>query len=285
LYDWFVEQILSPVFFFCSLYLSDWKKMPRTGFYATLEAIRPREWFQYAVVVVAVFFIVTRIVRPTAMQLVAAVLAAIIVFYRVDRRNTTTERAYTELEYRLKELYPKPENFHMDADILNFYYNMKDFRKYHSEGYDESLVAVDNMLKIISEMEAGVYHCKDNLDIVKDQMNKALNHFQAIIFKLPSDVEVQRRHKRALNALHIVLRRHVDDMVKLCQDQMGGSPKEIDRHRMKNRATEFYPSAGYTPSGALEERGINIDWHPIYNSGPRPNDLNNLESSDFDFYY
>lgn len=255
------------------------------GVYNYLADVTVREWFEYAVVVVFVMFVVTQIVKPTWMQVLALLIGMLFIMYRADRRRSTTDMAYTELKLRLQELYPKPENFHMDVDILNFYYNMKDFRKFHSEGYDESLVACDNMLKIISEMEGGVYHCKENLDIIKDEMNKAMNHFQTIIFRLPSDINYQRRHKRALNALQIMLRRHVDNMVKLCNKQYGTGPKEIDRIKMPNKGTEFYNAVGYSQTGGLEEKRIDIDWHPVYNTGPRANDLDNAESSAFDFYY
>ena len=255
------------------------------GFYNYLADIRPIEWFEYGVVLVLVMFLVTRVFSPSWLQLVAFVIGLIFIYYRTDRRRSTTERAFTELKIRIKELYPKPENFHMDVDIMNLYYNTKDFRKFHSEGYDSSLVSVDNMLKIISEMEGGVYHCAENLQIVRDQMNKAMNHYQTIIFKLPSDLVYQRRHKRALNALHVMLRRHVDNMVKLCNNQYATGPKEIERSKINSKASQFYGAEGYQPPGALEDKTIDIDWHPIYNSGPRPNDLDNLESSRWDFYY
>ena len=176
--------------------------------YSYLSDIKTTEWVEYGALVVFVMFLVTWVIKPTWLQLVALAIGVLLVFYRTDKRRTTTDRAYTELEYRLKELYPKPENFHIDVEVLNFYFNMKDFRKYHSEGYDESLVATDNMLKIVTEMEGGVYNCAENLQIVRDQMNKAMNHFQTIVFRLPTDIMIQRRHKRALNALHVILRRH-----------------------------------------------------------------------------
>lgn len=125
-----------------------------------------------------------------------------------------------------------------------------------------------------------------NLDIVKDAMNKAMNHFQAIIFKIPPDIIYQRRHKRALNALHVILRRHVDNMVKLCNKQYATGPKETERTAINSKASEFYNARGYEyQAGGLDHKTIDIDWHPIYNNGPRPNDLDNAESSRFDFYY
>lgn len=214
----------------------------------------PQEWLEYLVVFVFVMFLVTRIIQPTALQLVALLIALIVIYYRMDKRNSTVSNAYDELEYRLKALHPKPENFQMDADLINLYYNVKEFRQYHTDGYDQSLVAVDNMLKLVSEVEAGVFHCKENLDVIKDQMNKALNHFHVIIYKLPNQVFMMRKHKRALNALHVILRRHVDDVSRKCK--------------------EYYSN-----------RDMDIDFHPIYNSGPRPDDSQNEERSNFDFYY
>jgi hypothetical protein len=255
------------------------------GFYDYLADVRPVEWLEYGVVLVLVMFLVTRVIRPTWMQLVAFGIGVVFIYYRTDRRRSTTHRAYTELDLRLKELYPKPENMHMDVDLLNLFYNTKDFRRFHSEGYDEALVAVDNMLKLISEMEGGVYHCNENLQIVRDQVNKALNHYQTIIFGIPSALVYQRRHKRALNALHVILRRHVDNMVQLCRKQYASGPREVDRAKINSKASEFYGAEGYQPPGSLTEKTIDIDWHPVYNKGPRPNDLNNLESGRFDFYY
>lgn len=256
-----------------------------SGLYNYLQDITGVEWFEYGVVMVLIFFVITRILRPTWMQLIALLIGAFFIFYRTDRRRSTSDTAYKELKLRLQELYPKPENFHMDADILNFFYNTKDFRTFHSEGYDEALVAVDNMLKIISEMEGGVYHCAENLDIVREQLTKAMNHYQSIIFRLPSALVYQRRHKRALNALHVMLRRHVDNMVKLCRVQYGSGPREVDVAKTNSRANQFYSPTGYDQTGALTKRVIDIDWHPVVNSGPKPNDTEKAESGRWDFYY
>jgi hypothetical protein len=201
-------------------------------------------------------FLVTRVVRPTWLQLIALVIALIVIYYRVDKRKAVVSDAYDELDYRITTLYPKPENFHMDADLINLFYNIREFRKYHSEGYDESLVAIDNMLKIISEIEAGVvFHCKENLDVIRDLYNKALNHLHSVIYKIPpTSLEYHRKHKRAMNALQIILRRHIDDIVQRCR--------------------KYY-----------HDRGMDIDHHEIQNDGPRPDDTQKADHSDFDFYY
>ena len=252
--------------------------------YNYLADIRPAEWLEYGVVLVVVMFLVTRVIKPTWLQLVALLIGALLIYYRTDKRKTTNVRAFTELESRLQQLIPRPENFHVDVDILNLFYNTKDFRQYHQAGYDASLIATDNMLKIVTEMEGGVYHCAENLQVVREQMNKAMNHYQTIIFGLPTDLIFQRKHKRALNALHVLLRRHVDDMAAICIAQTG-SGKESDRAKADSSAAQFYSGEGFKETGSLDNRMIDINWHPVENSGPRPNDLDNAESSRFDFYY
>lgn len=224
------------------------------GWFTFINEITYQEWLEYLVVFVAVMFIVTRLIEPTGLQIIALITAILVIYYRMDKRKTTTSNAYNELEYRLKTLYPKPENFQMDADIINIFYNMRTYRDYHSDGYDQSLVAVDNMLKLVSEIEAGVFHCKENVDLIREQMNKAMNHFHAIIFKVPQQAFLVRKHQRAMNALHVILRRHVDDVVRKCKS--------------------YY-----------KERDMDIDFHPIYNSGPRPDDSQQQDTSSFNFYY
>lgn len=224
--------------------------------YDTLQKIEPNQYIEYGILVVFVMFLVTRIIQPTALQIVAFIIAMMVVYYRYDKDNSIVRNTFSELDYRMKTLYPKPENFHMDADLINLYFNIREFRKYHSEGYDESLVAVDNMLKLISEIEADVvFHCKENLDIIRDLYNKALNHMHSVIYKIPpTSLLYHRKHKRAINALQIILRRHIDDVVQRCKKQ-------------------------------YRDRGVDIDYRPIENDGPRPDDTQKHEHSDFDFYY
>jgi hypothetical protein len=224
------------------------------SWYTTLESLTTQEWLEYLVVFVFVMFVITRIIQPTALQLVALLIALIVIYYRMDKRKTVTANSYDELEYRLKSLYPKPENFQMDADLINLFYNIKDFRNYNSDGYDQSLVACDNMLKLKSEVEAGVFHCKENLDVIKEEMNKALNHFHTIVYKLPAQLYLMEKHQRSINALHVILRKHIDDVVMMCR-----------KH--------------------YKDRPLDIDYHEIHNSGPRPDDTQQADFSNFNFYY
>lgn len=223
------------------------------GLFMFLKSFEDYDWVEYGFILVAVIFFVTQILRPSWFFFVGILIAGTIIYYRADQKKYTISSMNKELMVKLKTLTPRPQNFHMDPDLINLFYNIRDFKTLNSEAYDQSLIAIDNMLKIVSEIEQGVYHCKDNLDIVKDQMNKAMNHMHTVIYKTPIPKSVEMKYMQALEALQIILRRHVDNVVDICQRQ-------------------------------YKTRGINIDTHFVYNDGPRPDDTHNSDFSNFNVY-
>ena len=120
------------------------------------------------------------------------------------------------------------------------------------------------MLKLISELEGGVYHCKENLDIVKDEMkNKAMNHFQTIIFQsFPVTLFTSVVTNELWMSLHVMLRRHIDNTVKLCNKQYASGPKESELVAINSKGAEFYNARGYEDqAGSLDHKVLDIDWH------------------------
>lgn len=221
--------------------------------YEFAKTVEELDWFEYGFITIAVIFFVTQIMKPSWYFFLGLLFASGIIYFRIDQKRQTISSLNKELVYRLRSLTPKPENFHMDPDLINLFYNIKEFRAYNTEAYDQCLIAVDNMLKVVAELEVGVYHCKDNLDIVRDQANKALNHLHTVIYKSPIPKAVTLKVQKSLKALQILLRRHIDNCVLICQKQY--KDKEID-----------------------------IDTHFIYNKGPRPDDTQKAEYSNFDMY-
>ena len=149
--------------------------------YSLLSSIGDYDWVEYGFIMVLTVFFVTQIMHPSWYFFIAILIALPLIYLRAEQKKETISTINKELMIKLKTLTPKPANFHMDPDLINLFYNIRDFRTLNSEAYDQALIAVDNMLKIVSEMEQGIYHCGENLDIVRDQMNKAMNHLHTII--------------------------------------------------------------------------------------------------------
>lgn len=224
------------------------------GLYDFLSRIDVNAWVEYGFILIATLFIIVRVLKPGYLTVLAVIVAAIIVYYRIDKRKSTLEDINDQLDYKLKSIYPQPQNLHMDANLVNLFYNIKDYRRYNSEAYDNALIAVDNVLKVVSEIEVGVYHCSENLDVVRDNVYKALNYLAAIIYRIPIPKISALKYQRVMNALHIILRRHIDDIYHRCKLYYSSKPIDIN--------TKF-----------------------VTNNGPRPDDTQKAEySPHYDLY-
>jgi hypothetical protein len=232
--------------------------------YQYITSIEPKFLWNYGIIGAFVVFFVTRIVRPTFAQVIALLIALTVVYFLNDKNEVQVASRNRELSYKLTALRPRPRYFHMDSDLIDYFWNIREFRNYNRDDYDGALKASDHILKLQSDAEKGLIYCEHTLDVAKDFMWKALNHMHAIIFKTPLDDSrtTYKKHDKAAKTLHLLLRRHIDDIYHLCQKTNGAS-----KEGQKN---------GYK---------INT-WTQIrQNWGPRPDDTQRDEySSLYDFY-
>jgi hypothetical protein len=212
-----------------------------SGLYEFGKSITESDWMEYGFIALAVMFFVTQILRPSWFFFIGLLFTIGIIYYRIDTKKSTISSLNKELKFRMNALSPRPQNFHMDPDLINLFYNMREFKSYNSEDFMQSLKYADLMLKTKAELEVGVYHCKENLDLMKESAKNSLNHLHTMIYKSPIPKDVTLKLQRAMNALQILLRRHIDDGVRICQKQ-------------------------------YKKRGIDINTKFVYNEGPREND-------------
>lgn len=232
--------------------------------YSYIASIEPKFLWNYAIIAAFVMFFVTRIVRPTFAQVIALIIALVVVYFLKDKNDVEVSSRNRELAYKLTALRPRPRHFHMDSDLVEFFWNIREFRNYNRDDFDQALIIADHILKLQSDAEKGLIYCEHTLDVAKDFMWKGLNHMQAIIFKTPLDDTrtTYKKHDKALKTYHLLLRRHIDDIYQICQKTNGASSEG-----RKN---------GYTINTLTQIR---------QNKGPRPNDTQNAEySSMYNFY-
>jgi hypothetical protein len=215
--------------------------MNSEGLYKFTKAVSNSDWIEYGFIALCVMFFVTQILRPSWFFFIGLIFTVFFVYYRIDQKRSTISTENKELKYRMNALNPRPQNFHMDPDLINLFYNISEFREYNTEAYVQSLKSADLMLKTKAELEVGLYHCKENLDLMREKAKESINHLQTVIHKSPIPKATTIKFQRALNALQVLLRRHIDDAVRICQRQ-------------------------------YKKRGIDINTHFVYNKGPRPDD-------------
>ena len=195
--------------------------LKETGIYNYFKDIPKQALFLYMGILVLVVFLVSKI-QPTFVHVIAILTALAILYFMNDRRSSLLDDYNKELELRMNTLLPKPEYFYIDPDIINIFYNIKEFRKYNQPVYDESIRATDNFLHIYRDIvELGVSTgCADNIEVAEGQYKLAINNLQSIVMTTPFTDVTMKKHQDSVDKLQITLRRHIDEMDKVCKKQM-----------------------------------------------------------------
>jgi len=200
--------------------------------YSYISSIEPAILWFYIIIIVFVIFFVVRIVQPTFAIVVAIIIALIIVSFFNEKREVKVEGRNRELEYKLVSLRPRPANFHMDSDLIEFFHNIREFREYNRDEYDNALMASDHILQMQADAEKGLKtmrlsNCEHSFDIANDFYTKALNSLHAIIYKTPIDESkvTYNKHQEAMKTFQLLLRRHIDEIHELCQKANGLNKK------------------------------------------------------------
>lgn len=222
--------------------------------YNYIRKIDSNATFIYLSIIVFIIYIVSKIIKPSMYNIIGLIFGIIIVYYLNDKNKTTLGYLNEQIETRMLSLRPKPSYFHLDTDIIDIFYNTRDFRKYHREGYDNALMCTDNLLSIVYSVKLGVNDCFRNYDIAREQYEKAMNHYQSIIHHLPTQKVLLDKYQTSMNILQLLLRRHIDDIYKNCEETQ-------------------------------VEKGINNRTELRYNTGPKANDTDKLEYTPNYYYF
>ena len=206
-------------------------------------------YFKYACIAIGVSYFIIRILRPN-LAILSGILASIGAVYYLNRyRKSKISTLNEELEYKLNSIVPRPDYLYIDADLVNFFYNIREFRDYNPLSYDSCLRSVDNLLHLETDAEKNTEMCFYDFDSAKDSMFKALNKLQTLIFRTPLSPVTLDKYQDALSKLHLVLKRHTDNIHGLCK-----SKKPITKF------SQFRDNDGPRPDDTQE-----LEYNPHYN--------------------
>lgn len=228
-----------------------------------VDKITKDDLFIYLVIGVGSLVFTTMIVNTNIRNIAGIVLGLAIVFFLQDKKISTIETTNQNLEFKLSSIkrltqeidgITKNTDFlHIDADLINLFYNLQDFEKYNTEAYRHMVKSSNNILKLEEDLRKGVLNCQENYEEAMKFRDHAMNHYHSFIYSLPSNEFVDNKFQNNQKRLQLLLRRHLDDMYRLCKKQ--------------------YRKTGY-----------NMFRKPLTNNGPRKNDINSIHFSNFDLF-
>ena len=107
--------------------------MSKTSLYEFTKTVAAYDWIEYAFIAMCVMFFVTQILRPSWFFFIGLIFVVFFVYMRIDQKRSTVSSRNKEWKFRMNSLNPRPQNFHMDPDLIDLFYNMREFRTYNSE--------------------------------------------------------------------------------------------------------------------------------------------------------
>lgn len=184
---------------------------------------------------------------PDISFIVAIIIAIVVIYYDNEKKETSVENLNTSLHYKLVSLLKEegkkhPEYLYLEPDMINFFYDIRDFRVYNRDAYIKSIRHVNSLLKIKKELENDYTYVDipqlkgwqnfGSLEKARLQKNiknhkgmfqnacvlseKAINYIYSFAISLPGGI-YKEKHHTASKKFHILTKRILDDILYKCK--------------------------------------------------------------------
>lgn len=170
----------------------------------------------YVVLITSCLYIFTRVVDIRLGHIFALAVAYIIVT-RLQQHHQEEDLSFNvEIDYRL-DLLGAPSHFHNDINIINFFFDIYDWRQYNVTDFDRAVKAVNNILQIEEDTAiADLIGCVDNYDVAYGQMKLALNLLHGFVYNLDHPEKIKKL-KIVMARLVQLLQRHIQAIQRNCE--------------------------------------------------------------------
>jgi len=128
-----------------------------------------------------------------------------------DTRNWSNNNTNNNLNV-LPEGYFKKSYLYLNPNIIDLYYNVRDYSQYNIEAYVTSLIHTNNVLKLSYESKKLSINEYNNYTLANDEMNKALNEFSTFVYNAPLTGETYKKIHNSTLFLRSLLISELEDM-------------------------------------------------------------------------
>ena len=188
------------------------------GTHSTLSSIP--DPLKYVVIALLILYASTRVFHAGAGHIFALILTYLVVTNLEKTSSETFADFNRELDYKNESL-GVPSHFHYDANLINLFYDLLDWRRMNANNFDVCLNAVNNILIIEKDSEKGIERCVDNYEVARDQMLEAMNLMHGFVYSLDHPLYVKKL-KNVLPTLQQLLMRHVTAIQENCVKNTNG---------------------------------------------------------------
>lgn len=169
--------------------------------------------------VLAIFFFSTRILQARTSHLFALILSAIVCVFLIRQSSGLKQTYLADMERKYLAI-GAPRHMHTDARLVQFFHWLLDWRDVNPDAYDNTVIAVDGLLRVEADVVIGSDHCANDYDVALGLYRSAMNHLHSFIFSLEHPMQVTRL-RNALDELRKLLVTHLSVISTTCKGADG----------------------------------------------------------------
>jgi hypothetical protein len=151
----------------------------------------------------AVFFLVNYVLYKRGyyvmMVFIALGIYGLLLLRENDRILVEEEADFEKLEEKMKVLLNdkmvKKNFLYVDLNLLDFLYNIRNFRMKSLKYFNDTLRNVNEFLEVVEVIKEKNRPTTENLQRLSSTKKQALNSFHSIVFRITSIVEIQKHNE------------------------------------------------------------------------------------------
>lgn len=174
------------------------------------------ELLQYTIIVLVSLFTFTRVFRIGSGHILAVIVSALIVWYVFNRSQSEQFGFLSSMEEKLNAL-GNPSHFHHDADLINLFFSIRNWRNLNPDNFDQAVTATNNVLRLVEESRFLRKQCIDSYHVAKDLAQLSLNLVHGFIYNIEHQ-ELVTKLENVLERLQFLLGGQLNLMLERCMD-------------------------------------------------------------------
>lgn len=222
--------------------INELNKLRIYGIFPYINKIQPLD-FLYYIVIILTFILLSNYIPITLKHVVGLLIGICFVYYLQEGKRATVIDKLKTTEIMMESIIPRPSFFYIDANLIEFAYNMMSYRKYNTKAFSKMVEAIDHLLQIRMDIEnPALQNCTETFQVAMDMKNTALNELHSIIHSVPTDEEhiLETKLLNAVKTLQLFLQRHLDEMTEICNTRTDAKGWNISTKRIDKYAIPGY---------------------------------------------
>lgn len=153
--------------------------------YTYLRDINNLDYFYYLIYI----FIITNLYYYLNVKnnvIIGVIISLLIIYYINEKQNVIGDNFISRMEKILNsDLLKDVKYFYIDSSMINFIYNIRDYKKYNKITFYKLLKTIDIIFRIEIDMEHNINYIGENLNIVLKKKRAALDYLNSFKNNIP----------------------------------------------------------------------------------------------------